>query len=162
MMGKNSAVGMCWMAGEFADCARLVAENSASGKPADMIALPKNNLVFCYLIGHALELTYKAILVEHGTTEAHLKDIGHDLLQSRQEADQCIEEGVATLEHGTTQKIVTLISLVYEKKVFEYHKTGLYTLPPDPGEVVEATNNTAERVETYIKKRFQQRKAHER
>ena len=90
MMVKDSAVGMSLLAAEFADCARLVAENSASGRPADMTALPKNNFVFSYLIGHALELTYKAILVEHGATEAHLKDIGHDLLQSREEADQCI------------------------------------------------------------------------
>ena len=162
MMGKNSAVGMCCMAGEFADCARLVAENSASGKPADMIALPKNNFVFSYLIGHALELTYKAILVEHGTTEDHLKDIGHDLLKCRKKANRCMEEDVATLEHGNTEAIVRLLAPVYKKKAFEYHRTGLYTLPPNPGEVVEATNNTVERVKTYIKKRFQQRKAHER
>ena len=67
MMGKDSAVRMCLMAGEFADCARLVAENSASGRPADRIALPKNDFVFLYLIGHALELTYKAILIPNGT-----------------------------------------------------------------------------------------------
>ena len=162
MMGKNSANGMSLMAGEFADCARLVAENSASGKPADRIALPKNNFVFLYLIGHALELTYKAILVEHGTTEDHLKDIGHDLLRCREEADQRIEEGVATLEHDATQAIVTLLSPDYEKKAFEYHQTGLYTLQSNPREVVEATNDTVERVKTYIKKRFQQRQAHER
>ena len=105
-------------------------------------------------------LKYFPGLVEHGTTEDHLKDIGHDLLQCRGEADQCIEEGVATLEHGTTQAIVTLLSPVYENKAFEYPKTRLYTLPANPEEVVEATNNTIERVETYIKKRFQQRKAH--
>ena len=159
-MRKDSAVGMCLMALDFASCARLVAEGSARGKPMAHVSLPKNTFVFMYLIGHAFELAYKAILVEHGTTECHLKTIGHNLLKCRKNANRCIEEGVATLEHGTTQEIVKLLAPVYKSKAFEYHKTGLYKLPANPEKVVEDTNNTIEKVHRYIKERFRQRQAH--
>lgn len=77
------------------------------------------SFVFLFLIGHALELAYKSILLNRGTTERQLKKIGHDLVKSRTRACTCFPGELEGLEDAGTNEIVTMISRYYKAKDFE-------------------------------------------
>ena len=74
---KSFGVGLTRRAEEFAEAAKHLVKKED---------LEPVSFVFLYLIGHALELAYKSILLNRGATEGKLKKIGHDLVKSRTKA----------------------------------------------------------------------------
>ena len=71
---RYTGVGLARRAVEFSEAAEHLITKQG---------LSPVSFVFLFLIGHALELAYKAILMTFGATEASLKNIGHDLEKCR-------------------------------------------------------------------------------
>ena len=75
---------------------------------------------FLFLIGHALELAYKAVLLVDGATESDLKRIGHDLVKCRRKVQVHCPSLLEDLEEPGTEEIVRMIGPYYKAKAFEY------------------------------------------
>ena len=110
---------------------------------------------FLFLIGHALELAYKAVLLMDGATEKDLKRIGHDLVRCRRKVQVRCPSLLEDLEEPGTEQIVRMIGPYYKAKLFEYHKTGLYSgLPGDPNQVVKITDGTVKNIQEWVRSRM--------
>ena len=107
---------------------------------------------FLFLIGHALELAYKAVLVADGATENDLKQIGHDLVGCRQKVQACCPGLLERLEEPGTDEIVGRIGPYYKAKAFEYHMTGLYSgLPASPKQVATVATGTVKNIREWVR-----------
>ena len=88
---RSFGVGLARRAEEFAEAAEHLITKKSLGPVS---------LAFLFLVGHALELAYKSVLLNHGTTEDELKKIGHDLVKSREGACARFPGELAELEEG--------------------------------------------------------------
>ena len=146
-------VGFARLAEHFIDGAKLVAKDDDRGDVSEQRLFPLF-FPFLFLIGHALELAYKAVLLEDGATEADLKRIGHDLMKCRRRVHACRRGLLAELEEPGTEEIVGMIGPYYKAKAFEYHLTGLYPgLPADPNQVVTITARTVKNIQVWLRSR---------
>ena len=139
---KSSGVGLARRAEEFAEAAKHLVKKED---------LEPVSFVFLYLIGHALELTYKSILLNRGATEGKLKKIGHDLVKSRTKACACFPGELEELEEAGTAEVVAMISPYYKAKAFEYHTTGFYRIPGDIVQVAAITAATVSNIAKWVK-----------
>ena len=149
--------GFARLAGDFIRAARLVAgkDHAAleSGKGFFPLVFP-----FLFLIGHALELAYKAVLLVDGATESDLKRFGHDLMKCRQKVQVCCPGRLESLEEPGTEEIVRRIDPYYKAKAFEYHMTGLYwRLPASPHQVVTISAGTVKNIRDWVQSSVRQR-----
>ena len=90
-MGENTSypeAGFARLAGDFISAAKLVAGEDDAGVVSGQGFLPAL-FPFLFLIGHGLELAYKAVLLVDGATEKDLKQIGHDLVGCRRKVQVC-------------------------------------------------------------------------
>lgn len=143
--------GFAELAADFMNAATVLA-----GEDAGVVRGQKLRLSllfpFLFLIGHTLELAYKAILVAHGTTEKDLRKIGHNLVGCREEAQACCPGLLEGLEEPGTDEIVERIDPYYKAKAFEYHKTGFYLgLPDPPKQVVTITAGTVGNIREWVR-----------
>ena len=148
-MGEKTShpwAGFAWRAESFVSAAELVAgEDDAR---AVKVLFP-----FLFLIGHGLELAYKAVLLADGATEKDLKQIGHDLGRCRQEVWVCCPDLLARLEEPGTEDIVKMVGPYYKAKALEYHMKGLHrNLPDDLNQVVKVTAGTVKNISEWLRR----------
>ena len=159
-MSEGSAypeAGFVRLAGNFMNAAKLVAKEDDRGVVGVHGFLPLL-FPFLFLIGHALELAYKAVLLVDEATEDDLKRIGHDLVKCRQKVQACRPSLLRELEEPGTDEIVEMIGTFYKAKAFEYHSTGLYAgLPAAPNQVVKITARTVENIQVWLWPRVRQK-----
>ena len=127
---RSTGVGLARRAEEFSEAAEHLVTKEG---------LSPVSFVFLFLIGHALELAYKSILVNLGATERSLKKIGHDLIKCRRQTNTQFPGELDKLEEAGTDEIIAMIGPYYKAKAFEYHTTGFYRLP---GNLVQAATIT--------------------
>lgn len=111
------AVGTVRLASEFLSAARL----------QDLDATPPT-LVAHFLLGHALELAFKSVLIAHGTSDRILRTLGHDLAKTRDAAMEVASTGVIELDPADMARL-NLLSPYYEAKALEYLEPGFMRLP---------------------------------
>ncbi len=149
--------GFARLAGDFIRAARLVAGKDDAALESEKGFFP---LVFpfLFLIGHALELAYKAVLLVDGATESDLKRFGHDLMKCRQKVQVCCPGRLESLEEPGTEEIVRRIDPYYKAKAFEYHMMGLYwRLPASPHQVVTISAGTVKNIQDWVQSSVRQR-----
>ena len=159
-MGESTSypeAGFARLAGDFINAAKLVAGEDdgevISGQGSLAVLFP-----FLFLIGHGLELAYKAVLLVDGATEKDLRRIGHDLLRCRREVQICRPSLLEDLEEPGTGEIVEMIGRYYKAKALEYHMPGLYSgLPAAPNQVVTITAGTVTNIEEWLRRRVRQK-----
>lgn len=111
------------------------------------------SFVFLFLIGHALELAYKSILVNLGATERSLRKIGHDLIKCRRQTRTQFPGDLADLEESGIDEIIAMIDPYYKAKEFEYHTTGFYRLPGNLVQTAEITSATVGNIADWVNAR---------
>jgi len=149
----EAGVGFARLAADFLNAAKIVAEEDEADLFGRQVFLDRL-FPFLFLIGHALELAYKAVLVVDGATEKDLKQIGHDLVRCRRKVQVAFPRLLEQLETPGTERIVRMIGPYYKAKLFEYHKTGLYPgLPGDPNQVVTITDGTVNNIREWVRLR---------
>jgi hypothetical protein len=83
-----------------------------------------------YLLGHGIEVTLKAVLLEHGSSLDELKNvIRHDLNTA---AERVVKLRLDPLS-GFVQSNIPLVQMLnqyHSAKVFEYREPGHMRLPP--------------------------------
>ena len=157
-MSENTSypeAGFARLAGDFIRAAKLVAGevDAVSGLRFLPVLFP-----FLFLIGHGLELAYKAVLLVDDATEKDLKQIGHDLVRCRREVQVSRPGLLEDLEEPGTEEIVGMIGPYYKAKALEYHMTGLYSgLPAAPNQVVTITVGTVKNIEEWLRPRVRQK-----
>ena len=157
-MSENDSypeVGFARLAGDFIRAAKLVAGevDAASGSRLLPVLFP-----FLFLIGHGLELAYKAVLLVDDATEKDLKQISHDLVRCRREVQVSRPGLLEDLEEPGTEAIVGMIGPYYKAKAFEYHMTGFYSgLPAAPNQVVTITVGTVKNIEEWLRPRVRRK-----
>jgi len=91
-----------------------------------------------YLLGHALELSFKCYVRAKGATLSCLRSIGHDLDLA---LDWALTAGLADIVQITEKDrgVISLMNGYYKAKEFEYRVTGSkkYPLASDLIELVE-------------------------
>lgn len=115
MLPVARAVGTARMATEFLDL--LPPAGGTDGRVAPMPVY--------FLIGHALELAFKALVILDGTTDASLRGIGHDLGK----AHKRVPERYAALVTQVLAETATLLNPIYASKGFEYLNPGFGRVP---------------------------------
>ena len=149
--------GFARLAVDFINAAEFVAKEDDGGVVSgqEFLALL---FPFLFLIGHALELAYKAVLLVDGATEDNVKRIGHDLVKCRRRVQTSHPGLLGQLEEPGTEEIVGMISPYYKAKAFEYHLTGLYSgLPAAPNQVVAITARTVHNLQVWLRSSVRQK-----
>ena len=111
------AVGTVGLASDFLAAARL----------QDLDRTPPS-MVTCFLLGHALELAFKSVLIAHGTSESTLHRIGHNLEAATNAAMKAAPPGVIELDASDSARLERL-GPFYQAKAFEYLEPGFMSLP---------------------------------
>jgi len=93
-----------------------------------------------YLLGHALELSFKSFLRAKGASLDCLKSIGHDLALG---FDRAQTGGLAELVQLTERdrQMVALLNIYYKAKEFEYRVEGTKTYP-EANDLIELLDRT--------------------
>jgi len=86
------------------------------------------SMVTYFLLGHALELAFKSILIAHGTSERTLRNLGHDLIAVVKAATKVLPPGALHLDEHDHARLVGLAPF-YRAKHFEYVEPGFKSLP---------------------------------
>ncbi len=141
---RNTGTGLARRAKEFSEAAEHLVTKEG---------LSPVSLVFLFLIGHALELAYKSILVNLGATERSLKKIGHDLIKCRRQTKTQFPGDLDNLEEPGTDEIITMIGPYYKAKAFEYHTTGFYRLPGNLVQAAKITSATVGNIADWVNAR---------
>jgi hypothetical protein len=81
-----------------------------------------------FLLGHALELTFKAYIRAKGASLSSIKAIGHDLVVAKEWAVTASIEQHASLTEEE-HKSISLLNEYYRKKEFEYRVSGAKKYP---------------------------------
>lgn len=91
-----------------------------------------------FLLGHALELSFKSYVRAKGATLGCLRSIGHDLELAQ---DWALTSGLADIVQITEKDkgVISLMNGYYKAKEFEYRVTGSkkYPLASDLIELIE-------------------------
>lgn len=114
---RTSAMGLCTGAKEFVEAAKTVFVQGARWSQPTY-----------YLLGHAIELALKAMLLADGVSLDDLKNkYGHNLMRC---ARSVMERGepFAGIIQGKLDEI-ELLNVYYQAKEFEYWVTGFKTYP---------------------------------
>ncbi len=82
-----------------------------------------------FLLGHSIELSFKAYLRAQGASLDALKNIGHDLERARSSASNAGIDGIVQLT-GEEVSAIALLNEYYVRKEFEYRVTGSKVYPP--------------------------------
>lgn len=104
--------------------------NAANQLETRTDALPAHYPVSHYLLGHALELAYKAFLLGCSVSETRLasREFGHDLLKLKREATRRRIARHARLTPGQ-HRAVRALAIEYRSKGLEYHRVGAKSMP---------------------------------
>lgn len=84
-----------------------------------------------FLLGHSLELSFKAYLRAQGVSLDALKDFGHNLESAKSSAAKSGIEAIVQLT-GEEAAAIALLNEYYVRKQFEYRVTGSKVYPPAP------------------------------
>ncbi|MEK7417049.1 MAG: hypothetical protein AAB196_04810 [Pseudomonadota bacterium] len=125
---RTTPMGMVRYGHEFLEAAFVVYERAAQ-LDSRMVMPPVPAL---YLLGHGLELTFKAFLLSKGVTLEHLRrKLGHDLEKAFTASK---ENGLDSLlqSHALDESVLTLLNVMYSTKELEYIVTGAKTIPHYP------------------------------
>ncbi len=117
LLPMTRAVGTVRLASEFLAAARL---QDLGRRPPSMVTY--------FLLGHALELAFKSVLIAHGTSEKALRTIGHDLGAATKAAMKVAPAGVIELDPSDSARLECL-GPFYQTKAFEYLEPGFMSLP---------------------------------
>lgn len=121
-------MGMVRYGYEFLEAAFVVYERAVQ-LDSRMLMPPVPAL---YLLGHGLELTFKAFLLSKGVSLEHLRrKLGHDLEKAFTASK---ENGLDTLlqSHALEESVLTLLNVMYSAKELEYIVTGTKLIPHYP------------------------------
>ena len=81
-----------------------------------------------YLLGHAIELSFKSYVRAKGATLDCLKSIGHDLILGLDWAQTAgLGDVIQLTDHD--RAVVSMLNAYYKAKEFEYRVTGAKTYP---------------------------------
>lgn len=134
------AIGTVRLASEFASAAGL----------QDLHSTPPSMVTY-FLLGHSLELAFKAILLAHGISERRLRDLGHDLMAVVEAATKVLPTGVLRLNEYDRARFEALAPF-YRAKHFEYLEPGFMSLPL-PRELFELTHRLVQQIEPLVTRR---------
>jgi hypothetical protein len=122
---RVSPVGLLITGKDFKRACEIISEKY----PDRHSSLPNTELykVRLYLIGHAFELLFKSILLQHdiSLTELRSKKFGHDIIALVNK----IEEYALFPLSDTDKALLNLLNVYYKAKDFEYHIRGAKTYP---------------------------------
>lgn len=125
---RTTPMGMIRYGHEFLEAAFVVYAPAARLDPS--MAMPP--VPALYLLGHGLELTFKAFLLSKGVTLAHLrKQLGHDL-EKAFSASKEKELGALLQWHALEETVLTMLNAMYSSKELEYIVTGVKQIPHYP------------------------------
>jgi hypothetical protein len=121
---RTNATGLTRFAYEYLNAAFAVVAAHSRQKVIDRPA----PVPVLYLLGHSIELTFKAYLRQHGVTLRQLRKIGHDLCRG---LEDCNALGLGGAYLPTNEQLAALQVLndVYEAKELEYIRTGFTQWP---------------------------------
>ncbi|WP_235264256.1 hypothetical protein [Delftia sp. RIT313] len=125
---RTTPIGMVRYGHEFLVSAFILYRNAAEADHR-MVIPPVPAM---YLLGHGLELTFKAYLLANDVSLAHLRQaVGHDLekalLESRAQGLDSLVQWSACEEAA-----LTLLNRLYRSKELEYIVTGTKLIPHYP------------------------------
>ncbi|MEK9501705.1 hypothetical protein [Gaopeijia maritima] len=124
----------------------------ASGRqPLD--AKPPSFVTF-FLMGHALELGWKSVLIVEGVTDKALRAIGHDLLEARERAESILDSDVATTPQVAA--ISEMMAGYYKAKALEYVQPGFYSFP-EPRQAFSAVSEYTDLLRAWVERRVRAR-----
>jgi len=84
--------------------------------------------VTIYLYCHSMELSLKALLIYHGSTEKELRTIGHDLIDAWDRSTRTgLNQHLA--DFRGVKAVIELINPYYQGKEFEYLVPGIKQFP---------------------------------
>lgn len=121
-------MGMVRYGHEFLEAAFIIYERASEAEPG--LSMPP--VPALYLLGHGLELTFKAYLLTRGVTHAHLRRaLGHDLDKA---LAHCEAHGLKAVVQWQTseESALTLLNRLYSSKELEYIVTGTKLIPHYP------------------------------
>ncbi|MHC3431697.1 hypothetical protein [Delftia lacustris] len=125
---RTTPMGMVRYGYEFLEAAFVVYERAARLNP-NMVMPPVPAL---YLLGHGLELTFKAFLLTKGITHEHLRrKLGHDL-EKAFSASKVNDLGALLQWHVLEESVLTSLNALYSSKELEYIVTGTKYIPYYP------------------------------
>lgn len=133
------AVGTVKLASEFLAAARL----------HDLDRAPPSMVTY-FLLGHALELAFKSVLIAHGTSEKALRGIGHDLGAATEAAMRAAPAGVIELDASDSARLEHLAPF-YQAKAFEYLEPGFMRLPI-PRELCQLTERLVVNIKHFVER----------
>ena len=81
-----------------------------------------------FLLGHALELALKSVIIAQGTSEKTLRGISHDLGTATVAAVKAALAGIMELDASDSAQLESL-GPFYQAKAFEYLEPGFMSLP---------------------------------
>ena len=121
---RTTPMGMIRYAHEFMEAA-LAVDDQIGGKPGFEIVAPIPAL---YLVGHSIELTLKAFLLQNGVAPKKLRNFGHDLHASFRKAKEL--ELLAIVQFtDQEQGALEILNALYSTKQLEYIVTGAKQFP---------------------------------
>lgn len=139
----TKAVGTSDLASAFSE--------AAGRQPLDAQPQP---FVTYFLLGHALELAWKSVLIAEGVTEKELRNIGHDLRAARDGAEVVL--GKDQPSRGEVFHLTEMIADYYSAKALEYLMTGYYSLP-EAAQAASAVSTYVRAVDDWINNRVRER-----
>lgn len=129
---------------------RLAAEFLAAARQQDLEQTPPSMVTY-FLLGHALELAFKSVLIAHGSTDAALRKLSHDLTASRNAACEAAPSGPVVLSVDDTDQL-ELLTPFYRAKALEYVQPGFRRLPI-PAKLTELTERLVGKISPYVDSR---------
>jgi hypothetical protein len=126
---------------------RLASEFLAAARLQDLDRTPPSMVTY-YLLGHALELAFKSVLIAHGTSERSLRGIGHDLGAATKAAMKAAPPGIIELDDSDSKRLKRL-GHFYQAKAFEYLEPGFMSLPI-ARELCQLTERLVASIERFV------------
>lgn len=126
---RTTPMGLVRYGYEFLESAFVMYERAAQPRPP---LVPCPPIPVLYLLGHGLELTFKAFLLSKGVTLKHIRyELGHDLEWAFSSSK---ENGLGTVLQwqASDESALTLFNVMYKAKELEYIVTGAKTIPYYP------------------------------
>lgn len=149
---RTSPIGLFNTGKEFKKACEIISEKY----PDKHSSLPNTELykVRLYLIGHAFELLFKSILLQHGVALAELrsKKYGHDIVVL---VDK-IEKFTLFPLSDTEKAMLSLLNEYYKEKDLEYHVRGAKTYP-HVSELIKLGNRLFMAVEKWLRGQIAQK-----
>jgi hypothetical protein len=126
---------------------RLASDFLAAAQLQDLDQNPPSMVTY-FLLGHALELAFKSVLIAHGTSERNLRSMDHDLRVVTDAAVQIAPAGVIQMDACESAQLECL-GPFYEAKAFEYLLPGFMSLPT-PRELYHLAERLAASINRFV------------